>query len=624
MKQLTKKQVVTVILCSLFIASFSPFALRVNAQTNSIPTASVFFSPSRISGTSGTTVSVNLNVSSIQRVSTFGAGLMFNHHTAQCTGVTAGSFMSHNGKYPTLFLPGSIDNNLGVVEVSSVTLTGTTTMNGSGTLLTFQFTMNGTGTSYSDLHIIDFEALATDGSNIPCKTIDYFTTSPGPIVQIVGNPQGGVGVNPYPGFNYQNYTTINQSIGGTTYNRNMSFVILSPDFPGNFGFFNVTISNALMSGVWYVTLNGVVQTPLVTILNSTFTIVSLQFTYGSSTVEAVQILSIFGAIATPPTYSGMTRSTSYAGYPCTFNITWQDKVALNKYIFSFDNGVGSFTNDTATAFTSNPQMISVTKTLTANVGATVRYRWYAVDSSNKWNSTTIQTFVTKDGTPPTYASITHSTTVAGNPCTFSITCSDNAGLSKYIFSFDNGIGSFTNSTALAFTSNPQTISVTKTLTATVGATIRFRWFFNDTSNNWNSTATQSFTATLVTVSISPSSGTIDFGQSQLFTSTVSGGIPPYLYQWYMNGTGVTGAVFSSWMFTPSSAGTYIIFLKVTDTLGTTGESSIAMLVVNPPLTILVSPTSVGLEIGEPWTFIASISNGTPPYSYTSGTSMAHQ
>ncbi len=118
----------------------------------------------------------------------------------------------------------------------------------------------------------------------------------------------------------------------------------------------------------------------------------------------------------------------------------------------------------------------------------------------------------------------------------------------------------------------------------------------------------------LSASISPSSGAIDFGQSQVFTSSVAGGTPPYLYQWYMNGTGVTGAVFSSWMFTPSSAGTYIIFLKVTDTLGTTGESSIAMLVVNPPLTILVSPTSVGLEIGESWTFIASISNGTPPYS----------
>jgi len=320
-------------------------------------------------------------------------------------------------------------------------------------------------------------------------------------------------------------------------------------------------------------------------------------------------------IPKPPTYSGITKNTSYAGFPCTFSIIWQDKVALSKYIFSFDNGVGYFTNSTATAFTSNPQVVSVTKTLTAKVGTTVRYQWYANDTSSLWNSTATQMFVTTEGTSPTYANVTHSTTMAGASCVFSITCSDKVALSKYIFSFANGVGSFTNNTAVAFTSTPQTVSVTETLTATVGATIRFRWFFNNTANNWNSTAVQSFTTTLVTVSISPSSATKDVGQSRTFTSSVSGGFPPYSYQWYLNGAAVNGANSTTWTFKPISAGNYSVYLKVTDTIGEVGKSNTAIIVVNPPPTVSVTPTSVSLDIGEPWTFRANVSGGTPPYSY---------
>jgi len=268
-----------------------------------------------------------------------------------------------------------------------------------------------------------------------------------------------------------------------------------------------------------------------------------------------------------PISSGISRSTSYAGYSCTFSVTWKDTItSLSKYIFSFDNGVGSFTNSTAVAFTSNPQTVSVTKTLNTNVGAKIRYIWYANDSSNYWNSTGIQTFVTT-GPPPTYSGITYSTTTAGTSCVFSITCNDKVGLSKYIFSFDNGVGVFTNNTAVSFTSTPQTVSVTKTLTATVGATIRFRWFFNDTLGNWNSTGVQSFTTTLISASILPTSVTLDLGQSQTFTSTVTGSSPPFSLQWYLNGIAVIGANYSTWTFVPPSPGSYSIYLKVKDAIG---------------------------------------------------------
>jgi hypothetical protein len=116
------------------------------------------------------------------------------------------------------------------------------------------------------------------------------------------------------------------------------------------------------------------------------------------------------------------------------------------------------------------------------------------------------------------------------------------------------------------------------------------------------------------ISVSPSSGTIDVGQSQAFTSSVSGGTAPYSYQWYLNGSLVSGATLNSWTFTPISMGVYEIHARVTDSLGTSEISNAATMVANPQLTILVSPGSVALDIGESWAFIASVFNGTPPYS----------
>lgn len=86
------------------------------------------------------------------------------------------------------------------------------------------------------------------------------------------------------------------------------------------------------------------------------------------------------------------------------------------------------------------------------------------------------------------------------------------------------------------------------------------------------------------VSISPTSVTMDVGQSQLFTRVVSGGTPPYTYQWYKNGALVSGATSSSWTFTPTSTGEYTVYIKVTDHVGATVQSNTAYVTVDgqPP------------------------------------------
>ena len=102
-----------------------------------------------------------------------------------------------------------------------------------------------------------------------------------------------------------------------------------------------------------------------------------------------------------------------------------------------------------------------------------------------------------DTTAPTYTSLSTSTTVAGASSQFNSTWTDETGLATtggYIFGTNN-TGVFTNETWASFTANPQTVSVSKTLNATVGNVVQWQVWANDTSNNWNNTGLQSITLT---------------------------------------------------------------------------------------------------------------------------------
>ena len=63
-------------------------------------------------------------------------------------------------------------------------------------------------------------------------------------------------------------------------------------------------------------------------------------------------------------------------------------------------------------------------------------------------------------------------------------------------------------------------------------------------------------------------------QTQTFISSVSGGTAPYSYRWYLNGTAVSGAISSTWNFTPIQTGTYNVYLNVTDKLNNKAQSNI--------------------------------------------------
>ncbi|MEM3697742.1 MAG: PKD domain-containing protein [Candidatus Bathyarchaeia archaeon] len=117
------------------------------------------------------------------------------------------------------------------------------------------------------------------------------------------------------------------------------------------------------------------------------------------------------------------------------------------------------------------------------------------------------------------------------------------------------------------------------------------------------------------VSINPLSALILVDQSVTLTSTVSGGITPYNYQWYLNGSAVSGATSNAWTFAPSTIGTYVVYLRVTDNAGNVATSETATIVVAPQLTASISPTSTSIIVGQSVTFTSTVSGGYPPYSY---------
>jgi len=116
-----------------------------------------------------------------------------------------------------------------------------------------------------------------------------------------------------------------------------------------------------------------------------------------------------------------------------------------------------------------------------------------------------ETLAQGDTAPPTYSDNSTNSTIAGTPVEHRLKWTDDTGLSGYIFQFCNGTwnGSvcngqgWINDTWVEFPGNPTSAwsNVTKVTNSTVGSTIAWKVYANDTSGNWNASDTYSYTTT---------------------------------------------------------------------------------------------------------------------------------
>lgn len=100
-----------------------------------------------------------------------------------------------------------------------------------------------------------------------------------------------------------------------------------------------------------------------------------------------------------------------------------------------------------------------------------------------------------DTSPPTYSSLSHSTTTGGDSCNFSLTVNDDVGLQNngQIQFGTNNTGTWEWDSLVNFTMTPQSYSIFKDLNETEGQVVGYMFNFTDNVGNSNTTGIQTLT-----------------------------------------------------------------------------------------------------------------------------------
>ncbi len=177
------------------------------------------------------------------------------------------------------------------------------------------------------------------------------------------------------------------------------------------------------------------------------------------------------------------ENTTYTSLPLDLNVTTSENASWCGW--NLDSGSNTSLSGSGTAWWSSISSASE---------ATHRLYVYCNDSHGNMGSGSL--YFTYDPSGPKYYSNSTNSTYAGQPAEFRLRWTDNVGLSGYVFSFDNGSG-FSNDTWTAFSpgGTADWSNVTKTVNSTVGTTIQWKVYANDTGDNWNTSETYSFVTT---------------------------------------------------------------------------------------------------------------------------------
>ena len=104
----------------------------------------------------------------------------------------------------------------------------------------------------------------------------------------------------------------------------------------------------------------------------------------------------------PPSFSDNSTNSTFAGSQISHHLKITAGFGLSGYIFSFDNGTGTLSNDSWVPLTGIINWSNVTKSVNDTVGTTIQWKVYANDTEANWaDSDTYSYITTTDCSPPT-------------------------------------------------------------------------------------------------------------------------------------------------------------------------------------------------------------------------------
>jgi len=146
--------------------------------------------------------------------------------------------------------------------------------------------------------------------------------------------------------------------------------------------------------------------------NSTMTEGSHNVTFSCNDTEgnmnSSAITEYFTVDLTYPQYLNNQTNSTEAGAATLFSLYWQDNIQLAGYIFSFDNGNGTFYNDSYVEMTGTANWSNVTKSVNSTTDTTIRWIVYANDTAGNLNTSSTYSFQTIAGAPATVTAKTYS------------------------------------------------------------------------------------------------------------------------------------------------------------------------------------------------------------------------
>lgn len=293
---------------------------------------------------------------------------------------------------------------------------------------------------------------------------------------------------------------------------------------------------------------------------------------------------------TPPSFVFNETNATDAGTYIDHRLRWsEDTTDLETYTFAFDNGTGTLTNDSETAFGAGETWSNVTKYTNETGGTTIRWRVYATDSAGNTKTSDIFVYEATDVTPPLWRNQQQNVSQIepGQSVDLSAEGRDETNLSHAILA-TNETGGWSNVSAYG---SPTLLSTQDAWTTgqfdwrntsiDSGTTVAWKVWFNDSAGNWNHTDTVTF---LVNDTVPPAVSVASpaDGASVLETVEVDGtatdagsAVDAFQYRW-MNDSGLAETAWremnDTFDTTTISNGYYNLSFRANDTNGNINDS----------------------------------------------------